>query len=57
MAIVEDLEQIAPRVVVECDQSEVVKHDEIGLGVVAQEFRVTAVGLDDREILEEPRQA
>ena len=57
MPIVEDLEQIAPRVVVECDQSEVVKHDEIGLGVVAQEFRVTAVGLDDREILEEPRQA
>ena len=49
MAIVEDLEQIAPRVVV--------KYDEIGLGVIAQEFRVTVVGLDDREILEEPRQA
>ena len=33
MAIVEDLEQIAARVVVERDQSEVVKHNEIGLGV------------------------
>ena len=57
VAIAEDLEQFAARVVVECDRSEVVKHDEIGLGVVAQEFRVTAVGLGDREILEEPGQA
>ena len=56
VAIVEDLEQIAARVVVECDQSEIVKHNEIGLGVVAQEFRVPAVGLGNREVLEEPGQ-
>ena len=54
VVIAEDLEQTAALVVVERDHFEVVKHDEIGLGVVAQEFRVTAVGLGDREILEEP---
>ena len=43
MAVVEDLEQIAPGIVVEGDQSEVVDQDQIGPGEAAQELQVAAV--------------
>ena len=57
MPIIEGFEQIAARVVVEGDESEVVEQNVVGFGLIAQEFWVPAVGLCDREVLEKPRQA
>ncbi len=57
MAVVEDLEQIAPGVVVEGHQSEVVDQDQIGSREVAQEFQITAVGSGDGQILKQPGQS
>ena len=57
MAIVEDLEQVTSGVFVGARQSEVIDQHQIGLGEVAQEFHVAAVGPDDGQVLEQPRQS
>ena len=56
MAVLEDLQDIAPAVVVQGDEAPVVDKQEVHPGQAGQDFAVTAVAPGDVELLKEPGQ-
>jgi hypothetical protein len=57
VAIVHDLEQVTALGFTDRDQAEVVEDEDVGAGDSAEQTRIGAVGLSERELIEEMRQA
>lgn len=57
VSIIEDFEDVASCLGGHRHQTPVIEDDEVGLGIVAQELRVAAVGPGDGQFLRQPRQA
>ena len=56
-AVVEDFEQVAAILIAQAAEAPVVEHEDVGAGEAGEETDVAAVGMGEREFLEEARDA